>query len=108
MDKQSTMEKIYEAYKSSSDKIITIDGVEYFKIIEKSKIGNYEIIVIPMDIFHAKGNILKDEKGNIFSIGNPSTYSFRDRIPEWYFKTASVLLKDISIDKIGNYVTLVE
>lgn len=108
MDKQLTFEKVYEAYISSKDNVMLIDGVKYFKIIEKNKIGNHQIIVIPIDVFHAKGNIMKDEKGNVFTIRNLATYSFRNNIPDWYLKTASVVLKDIAIDKIGDYVTLVE
>ena len=108
MEKQSNFEKIYKSYKMSSDKVLIINGVEYFKIIEKNKVDNYQIIVIPMNVFYAKGNRLKDEKGNIFTVGNPATYSFREDIPKWYIETASVMLKDTTIDKIGDYVALAE
>ena len=108
MDKQPTFEKVYEAYKSSRDKVMLIDGVKYFKIIEKNKIGNLQIIVIPIDVFCAKGNIMKDEKENVFTVVNLATYLFSDNIPDCYLKTASVVLKDIAIDKIADYVTLVE
>lgn len=108
MEIQSAFEKVYEAYKISNDKTIFIDGIEYFKIIEKQKIGEYESIVIPIDVFYTKGNILKDEKGNKFTVDNPATYSFKTKIPEWYIKTATVMLKDTTIYKIGDYVSLVE
>lgn len=108
MDKQLTFEEVYEAYKNSRDKVMLIDGVKYFKIIEKHKIYNHQIIIIPIDALCAKGNIIKDEKGNVFTVENLATYSFRNNIPDWYLKTVSVVLRDIAIDKIGDYVTLVE
>ncbi len=107
MEIQSAFEKVYEAYKISDDKTIFIDGIEYFKIIAKQKIAKYESIVIPTDVFYIKENILKDEKGNIFTVENPATYSFKTKIPEWYIKTVTVMLKDTTIDKIGDYVSLV-
>ena len=39
MEIQPTFEKVYEAYKMSNDKVTLIDGIPYFKIIEKQKIG---------------------------------------------------------------------
>lgn len=105
---ETNFEKVYEAYKVSNNKVIIINGVEYFRIIEKNKICNYQMIVIPNNIFSTVGNRLKDEMGNIFTVGNPVHYSFKDRIPEWYLKTVSVMVKDTTINKIGEYVTLVK
>lgn len=31
----ANFEKIYETYKSNNDNVIVIDGIKYFKIIEK-------------------------------------------------------------------------
>lgn len=108
MEIQLAFEKVYETYKISNDKTIFIDGIEYFKIIEKQKIGECESIVIPIDVFYTKGNVLKDEKGNKFTVDNPATYSFKTKIPEWYIKAVTVILKDNTICKIGDYVSLVE
>ena len=52
--------------------------------------------------------ILKDEKGNKFTVDNPATYSFKTKIPEWYIKTATVMLKDTTTYKIGDYVSLLK
>lgn len=108
MEIQSAFEKVYEAYKISDDKTIFIEGIEYFKIISKQKIGKYETVVIPNDVFYTKGNTLKDEKGNIFTVDSPVTYAFKTKIPEWYMKTVTVMLKDTTSDKIGDYISLVE
>ena len=45
---------------------------------------------------------------SVHSFCNSATYSFKTKIPEWYIKTATVMLKDTTIYKIGDYVSLVE
>lgn len=108
MREMTNFEKIYETYKSSNDKVIVIDEVKYFKIIEKYDVCGFQIIAIPNDVLNTAGNILKDDLGNIFTIGNPVHYTFKDNIPEWYFETSHVTLKDTTVDKIGEYITLVQ
>ena len=104
----ANFEKIYETYKSNNDNVIVIDGIKYFKIIEKYDVCGFQIIAIPNDVLNTAGNMLKDDLGNIFTIGNPVHYKFKDNIPEWYFETSHVMLKDTTVDKIGEYITLVQ
>lgn len=78
---------VYEEYKTSNDKVIIIDGREYFRIIEKSKVAGFDIITLLNEVFKEKGNTLQDELGNVFEVGNPTHSSFRGEIPEWYLKT---------------------
>ena len=59
-----------------------------------------ECIVILIDVFYIEGNI--------FTVESPATYSFKTKISEWYIKTVTVMLKDTMLDKMGDYVSLVE
>ena len=108
MDKQKNFAEIYEAYKADGDKVIVIEGVEYFKVIQKKKVNVYEIIALPNEVFYTKGDVLIDELGNKFTVGSPVHFSFKGEIPEWYLKTVSVVIRDMSIKDIGDYVSLVQ
>jgi len=99
---------VYEEYKMREDKVIVLNGEKYFRIIEKSKVAGFEIIALPNEVFIEKGNILRDELGNIFEVGSPTHCSFKGEIPEWYLETVSLILKGIKIDKVGDYVRLVK
>ena len=107
MKDKSNFEEIYEAYKLRIDKVKIIDGVKYYKIIDKNKIYHYQIIVLPNEVFNVSGNILRDDKGIKFKVGSPMHYSFKGSVPNWYFETVHVLLEGVSIDEIGEYVTLI-
>ena len=50
--------------------------------------------------------VIKDELGNVFQVGNPAHMSFRGEIPEWYLRTVSLVVQDVSINEIGEYVHL--
>lgn len=107
MKEKVKFKDLYNSYKLSNDTIKIINGVKYFKIIDKEKVNNFEIIILPNEVFNKSGDILKDNKGNIFRLGNVLNYSFKGKVPRWYFETSHVILEDISIDKIGNYVTMI-
>lgn len=108
MKKRRKFVDVYEEYKIRDDKVIIINGEEYFRIIEKSRRGGFELISVPREVFKEEGRILQDELGNIFEAGSPSHCSFREEIPEWYLKTVLLTVKGIGIDKIGQYVRLVK
>ncbi len=107
MKGKTNFDEIYETYKLDIDKVKFIDGVKYFRIIDKNKIHHYQIIALPKEVFNISGNTLRDDKGNKFTVGSPVHYSFRGKVPNWYLETTHVLLDGISIDEIGEYVTLI-
>ena len=98
-------EEIYNNYKLSNDTIKIIDGITYFKIIDRNKVSGFNIIALPNEKFTEPITKVHDNKGNVIEIGKPITYSFRDNIPDWYMETVHVLVNNISIDEIGEYVT---
>lgn len=108
MQNKSNFTKLYENYKRKDDKVLMIEGERYFKIIKKEKIVGLEIITLPNEVFDYFGNTLKDECGNIFQVGNAVHFSFRNEIPEWYLKTVSVVLKNITISELGEYVHFIK
>lgn len=102
--KRRTLDELYNEYKNRNDKIITLEGKKYFKIIEVSRIAGFTVIVLPNVALEGKGNTFQDEKGNIFHVGSPAHYSFKEKIPEWYLETVSLIVKDINRDELGDYV----
>jgi len=101
-------EDIYEEYKASDDKEIVIDGETYYKIIDIYKLVDYNMIMLPSDIFRWKSSTLMDEKGNVFKVGAPMHCSFRGKAPEWYMHTLSFPIWETKPEEIGSYVRLVE
>lgn len=106
MQSRRNIEDLYEEYKLRQDKEKDINGEKYFRIITKEKVAGLEIIVLPNEVFNKPGNALKDELGNVFQVGNPAHMSFRGEIPEWYLRTVSLVVQDVSINEIGEYVHL--
>ncbi len=111
MKEKSQMEIEYEKYLSSNVKTMEIDGVVYFKIIQKQQIplrGGTVLICLPWEFFEDRSiNDCNDENGRRIKLGAPVHYSFREQIPEWYLKTVTVNVEDIhGVDEIGDYLSL--
>lgn len=108
MAKKSKMEIKYEEYLKSTDQVIVIDNIKYYKIISKDCVLNTVLIVVPCDFFiNSKVISIIDENGKTFKLGLPVFYSFGGSIPQWYLKTVSVKVEGIhNINEIGEYFTI--
>lgn len=95
----------YQTYKECSMKSVAIKGNRYWKIIDKSKLNDFEVLILPKDIL---GRKLEDELGNLFHVSTPLMFSFKGEVPEWYQETVSVMLMDIEIKKLGEYVRVID
>ena len=95
----------YAEYMTRNDKTVMINGKRYWRIVDKSKLTDFEVIVLPSD---ACGKKMEDEMGNEFHVSVPVEYNFKGEVPQWYKETVSLMLMDIEIKRIGNYVCIIE
>lgn len=113
MNNKSSMEILYENYLNSDDIVIEIDGVKYYKIIEKVKFPiRRGLVTICVPISALAGNtnhMVVDENGKEFRIGDPAFYTFGGEIPRWDKETITIEIKDISEENdIGLYVASIK
>lgn len=101
-------EEIYELYKLRDDKVKIIDGIKYYKIIEKTNLLHFVIIALPKEMFTTSKTVVKDDNGNVLDLGRPAHYNFVSVAPKWYYEVYQFGLENVSLDEIGEYVTLVK
>lgn len=105
---KSEMEIKYEEYLKSDDKTKTINGKEYYKIVD-CDIGNvFGIMTVPYEAVPKANVWLVDENGFKFFTGGLVHIRFFGDIPEWYLKLATVGINVVKPSKIGEYVRMCE
>ena len=103
------MEIKYEKYMSLDRKAIIIDSDVYhlaIDVVELNSVrGNIISVVLPYEIFEGyKSPMLKDENGNIYSIGSPAFIKFIDDIPDWYFSCGLYEIRRVTGNRpVGAY-----
>ena len=104
------MDKAYQDYLDSEDRIMIIGDKKYHKIFGKEHVVlhgqvKFKMIAISHDLFdHGWSEYLCDERGNTFRISRPSHYRFVRICPEWYNHLALVEVYGINPEDIGEYV----
>lgn len=101
-----TFDEIYQRYLDDDDKVFEMDGLTYYKAAEITKFTIHNEIslevVLPWDIRPENNGIIVDENGNQYKYMGCEMMSFRERIPEWYFKMVFAILS-FSDGDIGEY-----
>ncbi|MBQ3006727.1 MAG: hypothetical protein IJD78_04105 [Clostridia bacterium] len=101
---KSEMEIKYEEYLKSDDKIKTINGKEYYKIVDCHVGELFGIMTVPHGAV-SKANIwLVDENGFKFFTDGLVHMRFSEGIPAWYFKLATLGIDVVKPCEIGKYV----
>jgi len=102
-----TMVDYYNLYLKDEERYIEKDEELFSKIIYRCefyhKEGYWFLITFEALKSLKKGDILIDELGNEFFVDSFEMIRFSGEIPEWYFKTVSVLVKANNYD-IGSYL----
>lgn len=105
-NEKTNMDSWYEDYKNDPDKLITINGLQYSKIIFRCQFYREEdyslnVLIDPPETLEPK-DILVDENGNEFVIKGFEMIRF-STIPEWYPRITPMLITGQTYD-IGNYL----
>lgn len=114
-NEESFMDRKYNEYLNSSDRIKIIDGVTYYKAvnIDVLDIGNekcYEIC-LSWEMFGRKpAKRVKDEYGHILNLKGSAFYRFIGGvIPKWYLECGVFLIKRSEIkETVGKFFTVIE
>ena len=103
---KSEMEIKYEEYLKSDDKIKTINGKEYYKIVDCHVGELFGIMTVPHGAV-SKANIwLVDENGFKFFSKGMMHIRFLEGVPEWYLKLATLGVDVVKPCEIGKYVRI--
>ena len=103
---KSEMEIKYEEYLKSDDKIKTINGKEYYKIVDCHVGELFGIMTVPHGAV-SKANIwLVDENGFKFFSKGMMHIRFLEGVPEWYLKLATLGIDVVKPCEIGKYVRI--
>ena len=111
----SNIEKVYLKFKQRNDKIKTIDGKQYYRIvysdfinIEGREKGLLSVIPSP-DMPKNYNETYIDEKGNHFIFKGVQHLRFvGDKVPEWYTKCRVCTVDWQETKNIGKYLTIEE
>ncbi len=113
-NEESFMDRKYNEYLNSSDRIKMINGMVYYRAvnIDVLTIGNekcYEICLSWKMFGRKPARCVKDEYGHMINLSPPAFYSFRGHIPRWYRECAFFLIKRSEIKgTIGKFFTVIE
>ena len=95
-DEKKSIEVFYEEYITDPKGIIEADGLIYYKIIQLIQIQakkTLSIVALDKKMSLRLGDILIDEKGNLFTVDGFEMIQFNsDTFPEWYLKISFVIL----------------
>lgn len=108
---KSQMEILYDNYLKSDNQSIEKDGVTFYRLIKKEKVkikGGMVLITVPIQAVDNINDTYCDENGKHIIMDLPVHMSFRDEIPEWYVRTVTLPVKNISeISEIGDYIGMI-
>ncbi len=109
MNEKSEMEILYEQYLRDDNRTFEKDGIVFYKLVKKDKLklrGGMVLITVPREVVKSINDCYYDEAGNRILIDAPIHMSFGSNgIPEWYFETVTLPVKDISdVSEIGVYI----
>lgn len=109
MNEKSEMEILYEQYLRDDNRTFEKDGIVFYKLVKKDKLklrGGMVLITVPREAVKSINDCYYDETGNKILVDAPIHMSFgRNGIPEWYFETVTLPVKDISdVSEIGAYI----
>lgn len=96
----------YERYLEDFDRKIAINGRVYYKIIQICIFyGKKLLVTLDIEIDLCIGDMLTDEKGNIYTAESFEMLNFGPRkFTDWHTKTCCVVLNG-ELKIIGNYIT---
>lgn len=107
---KSQMEILYENYLKSDTQSMENDGVTFYRLIKKEKVkikGGMVLITVPIQAVENVKDAYCDENGKDIILDLPVHMSFRGNIPEWYVKTVTLPVTNITeISEIGEYIGL--
>lgn len=100
MNEKSEIEILYEQYLDDDNGTYEKEGIVFYKLVKKEKLinisGGIVLITVPREAVKSINDCYYDEAGNGIVIEAPIHMSFgRNGIPEWYFETLTLPVKDI-------------
>jgi len=102
-----TTDDLYERYCADPERIRSIDGQTYFRVMEWQlfRIRDQERLLVLSEVAHQVriGDRVQDEDRRIFQVESFAMIRFLSEIPDWYLKMGPLVLTG-ETNQIGRYL----